>query len=789
MKRENFNQHWKVWKDTSPFELVFRVPEDAESVSLPHDAMFHEEQREDSVNAGSTGFLDGGEYKYWKSFFVPEEWRGEHVFFGFEGVYSHASVFINQSLAGEHASGYTEFLVEAESYIRFGQWNEILVSVKCGTRNSRWYSGAGIYRNVWIGHAPAVFLEPGSFRVTTMDVSEGGASVCTEICIRNDGLSAAEVRLSVRFEESGGDVVCAYEFPIRAAARNTVIFRKSVFLDRVRLWSEEHPDLYRVSVQLQDEEGILDVEETDTGFRRLTLDSRQGLRVNGVPVKLRGACIHHDQSILGAAACEAYEYRRVRLLKEAGFNAVRSAHNHASQALLSACDRLGVYVMDELTDVWNKSKSNYDSSLNFERDWKQDVETMTKADYNHPSVILYSTGNEIFEICTEKGIETSRMLGEEFHRMDPTRYTTNGINGAFAAGDGLAQIVKDISGKDPGKGDVNLFMGMMETKMPQIVSHPVIGEILEKLEPTMDVLGYNYMTARYETDAKKYPDRVMVGTETYPKQIAENWAVIQRTPSVIGDFTWTGWDYLGEVAPVYPALCNTGGDISATGMRRPVSFYREIVFGRSKGPCIAVQDPGRYGVERNFGPWCFTDCTFSYTYEGMEGRPVMIQVYGGGDTAELFQNGKSLGRKPCGKETGCFTSFDTVYEPGELTAVIYEDGKEAGRSVLRTVEKEKHLAVSARREDGHPLWIFADVLIQDSNGTIDRTEREIEMQISGPAELEAFGSEHARHRRGYRHPETTTTDGHALAVLRVTGEGKICLRVSSEGLETAEVFC
>lgn len=172
---------------------------------------------------------------------------------------------------------------------------------------------------------------------------------------------------------------------------------------------------------------------------------------------------------------------------------------------------------------------------------------MVTADYNHPSAVLYSTGNEIFEIATEKGLETSRMLGEKFHELDPTRFTTNGINGAFAAGDGLAQIVRDITGQEPGPGDVNVFMGAMANHMPEITRHKIVGDILEKLEPTMEVLGYNYMTARYRTDAARYPHRVMVGSETYPKQIAENWDAITRTSAVLGDFTWTGWDYLGEV--------------------------------------------------------------------------------------------------------------------------------------------------------------------------------------------------------------------------------------------------
>ena len=606
MKKINLNKGWKVWKDLDPFELVFRVPRDAVRVDLPHDAMFHEEQKQGTANGGYTGNIDAGEYKYYKRFFVPEEYRGGHVMLQFEGIYRNAGVFVNQSKVGGSAYGYTDFTVEAGDYLRYGEENEILVTVKCGTRSSRWYSGAGIYRDVWLFHGGETYVKPYGLRFTTIDADSEGALVCVSARIHNDGLSAKTLDLSVRVQEVGeGKTAADQVYPVRINSRSVLDFRKNIYIDGAKLWEEDSPNLYQITLTVREGETVLDETRVTSGIRKLSLDSRRGLRVNGKTVKLRGACVHHDQGILGASAYEDYEYRRVKRLKEAGFNAIRSAHNPASQALLNACDRLGMYVMDELVDVWNKSKVSYDYAIDFERSWEQDLRHMVDADYNHPSVIMYSTGNEIFEICTEKGFETSRMLSDKFHELDSTRYTTNGINGAFAAGDGLARIVDDITHgeADTGTGDVNVFMAAMERDMPGIVSHPIISGILEKLETTMDVLGYNYMTSRYLKDAAKYADRVMVGTETYPKQIAENWDAITRCPAVIGDFTWTGWDYLGEVSSVYPDLMNPAGDISLIGNRRPVSYYREIVFGLTKQPCIAVQDPANYGIPRNFGPW------------------------------------------------------------------------------------------------------------------------------------------------------------------------------------------
>lgn len=325
--------------------------------------------------------------------------------------------------------------------------------------------------------------------------------------------------------------------------------------------------------------------------------------------------------------------------------------------------------------------------------------------------------------------------------------------------------------------------------MPGIVSHPIISGILEKLETTMDVLGYNYMTSRYLKDAAKYADRVMVGTETYPKQIAENWDAITRCPAVIGDFTWTGWDYLGEVSSVYPDLMNPAGDISLIGNRRPVSYYREIVFGLTKQPCIAVQDPANYGIPRNFGPWCYTDCTFSYSYQGQEGKPIMIQVYAGGDTAELFQNGKSLGKQACGKDTAFETQFHTVYEPGELVAVAYENGKEIGRAALRTAGKPAALELSAETYD---TLAFINVDVVDEQGLLTAdASTPLHIEIEGPARLLGFGGLRARHRGGYENSDTTAGEGHALAVLRLDSSAedhkRITVKISGEGLTEGKI--
>lgn len=794
MHKEKWNSGWKFWVDNSPFELVFRVPREAIDVELPHDAMFHEEQRPNSVNRGSTGNIDARNYKYYKTFFVPEDWKGDHITLQFEGIYRHAMVYVNRSLVAQCAYGYIDFFAEIQDYLKFGEENEVMVAVKTGTQSSRWYSGGGIYRDVYLHRGPAVYVKPYSLRLTTKDIDEEGAAVEIRALIANDGMTAMTCNAQVSMLEEDGTTVVCNSYPVRIRSHSQVEFRKVVYVKNAKLWNEETPNLYQVKFQISEkpeerDEVFLDEDSITTGIRKLMLDSVHGLRVNGKSVKFRGACIHHDQGLLGAATYDDYEYFRVKKLKEAGFNAVRSAHNPASQALLRACDRLGVYVMDELTDAWNKSKTHQDYSQVFEKDWEKDVEAMVAADYNHPSVIFYSTGNEISEICSEKGFETSQMLGDKLHELDPGRYVTNGINGAFAAGDGLEKIVLDITGgkQEAGKGDVNMFMGALENHMPQIAAHDVVGDILHKLETTMDVIGYNYMTSRYLMDAKRYPDRLMIGSETYPKQIAENWDAITRCPAALGDFTWTGYDYMGEVRGNME-LFNVGGDVSAIGVRRPMSYLREIVFGLAKGPVITVQNPENYGCSRNFGPWKYTDCTFSYRYDGQEGKPMMIEVYAGGDSVELFQNGKSLGMCPCGKETAFVVKYDAVYEPGELMAVAYENGVEIGRSVLTTTGTASQIRLEQEMAECNELG-FVKITLMDAEGQTDyNADRLIQVELEGPAELVGFGSERSIHDHGFEKPEAIAAEGSALAIVKYAGNaGIVRLRVSGEGLETAEI--
>jgi len=483
-------------------------------------------------------------------------------------------------------------------------------------------------------------------------------------------------------------------------------------------------------------------------------------------------------------------------MKEAGFNAVRSAHNPASKALLTACDRLGVYVMDEAFDMWEKLKNYSDHALFFEKGWKDVIHSMVRVDFNHPCVILYSTGNEISEIGTKRGYDMNRQMCTLFHELDPSRFTTNGINGAFAAGNSLIEIAAHLTGKDESEfadGDINKFMFLVATAMDKIVQHPVVGDILARADSTNDVMGYNYMTARYLTDHEAYPQRVMVGTETYPKQIAENWNIIQTCPAVIGDFTWTGYDYLGEVGgpDAYPNLMNPAGDLDIIGVRRPVSYYRELVFGLTEKPYICVREAENFSKPRIFGPWKFTDGVRSWTFDGHDGDMVTAEVFSNGDSVELFLNGTSLGRKKNGEKGGYYTSFDLPYTRGELRAVSYRDDIIIGEDVLRTSNGTLHINLNIedyRYLSNNSDIVFVNISLVDEFGErAVLAKNRLHLSIDGDAELLSFASISEIHDHGFLKTSVIPGEGGALAVLRLPTDAACTIKVSSEELTSAKI--
>ncbi|MBU3875783.1 DUF4982 domain-containing protein [Faecalicatena sp. AGMB00832] len=802
-----FNDNWKFWIEGDSFALVWNIPDIAREVTLPHDAMIEKPAHEESLNGVNTGYRDGDVYNYVKLFQAPEEYKDKTVMLKFEGVYMNAFVYVNGQLAGKNPFGYTTFYVPLNNFLRFGQENEIRVQVRNGAMtNSRWYSGGGIYRDVYLLVSDLVHIVPEGVQVKTESADEEYAVLHVDTELENCFHTPAELVLETVIQDTAGNIAAQDSTVVTVFAQEKRKMSQRVTVVKPELWSDDTPVLYTCVTRLIKDGKVIDESSEKFGIRTLSLDARRGLRVNGSTVKLRGACIHHDSGLLGAATYDSVQFRQIRKLKEAGFNAIRMSHHPMAPAMLRACDELGMFVMDETFDMWNRCKSNYDYGLYFQEWWEKDVTAMVRKDFNHPSVILYSVGNEIPEIGTDHGAKICHDLSSKIKELDDTRFTLASINGVFAAGDQVdrivADVVSDLSKAGKIDGNVNDFMTLMDGHMDEIVVHNAITERLEKACAGVDIAGYNYMTARYELDGEAYPNRVIVGSETYPPEIARNWNLVEKLDHVIGDFTWTGWDYIGEAGVGVPAYqwgeggfgagfpCQLAypGDLDITGFRRPASYYREAVFGLRTKPYIAVQDPNRYGQQLIKTPWVISDTVSSWTWGGCEGKPVVVEVYSQGKETELFINGKSCGRKPAGKAAGFRTLFETTYEPGTILAVSYdEDGNQMGQIELHTAGEDRNLVLTAEPEMKDQM-IYIDAVLCDQDGnTVTDSDMKITLNVEGCAEAVGFGSGNPKPKYNFNEGVTETFHGRAQIILMRTGSGKIQVKVSAEDGKTAEL--
>lgn len=809
MIAEKYNEDWRFWKLSDSFAILPTIPTHADIVCLPHDAMIQHPAGQHSMNGGNTGYRDGDIYVYAKRFYVSEEDVDQSLLLKFEGVYMNAFVYINGEFAAKNPFGYSTFYVSMDPFLRYGEENEIWVQVRAGAMtNSRWYSGAGIYRDVYLYKAGLTYIVQDGIRITTEDADEECAVLRIETEVKNRCHGTKNLRLETTLTDEKGNRAAQEETAVILFEQETRKISARITVENPDLWSDKTPCLYTYESRLIDSDSgrILDTSIGKFGIRTLQLDAKRGLRINGKCVKLRGACIHHDSGLLGAATYEEAQFRQIWKLKQAGFNAVRMSHHPMAPAMLRACDSIGIYVMDETFDMWNQCKTDYDYALYFREWWEKDVEMMVQKDYNHPSVILYSIGNEIAEIGNPHGAKMCHDICRKIKSLDTTRYTLASINGIFASGSGFARIFRDVSCKNGGTGDVgnvNELMTMQEEHQDEIVVHDVISKCLEIACAYTDIAGYNYMTARYEKDARTYPQRILVGSETYPQEIGRNWGLVQKYPNIIGDFTWTGWDYIGEAGigipgyqqgeggfgAVYPAQLAYCGDLDITGYRRPMSYYREIVFGDRKEPYIAVQNPYGYGKELFKTPWVMSDSISSWNWHGYEGKPVVVEVYSAGDEVELFWNDVSLGRK---KKDRCEyrTLFDTVYKPGILKAAVYEDGQMTGETILKTAGEEQKLVLTEETcckalNQNQSLKYFKIEICDQEGILITDRDQKLTLEIEGNADLAGFGSGNPKPRYDFKEKTTETFQGRAQIILKNVDD-RIRIRVTSENGIIAE---
>ena len=787
MQKISFNEGW----------LFGRLNEESRrEVTLPHDAMIGEKRTAESAGGKNTGWYEGHDYVYEKTFSVPDEWKEKHIVFEFEGVYRNAKVYINGQLAGGRAYGYSNFYVDADKFLEFGKDNVIRVEAfNSDQPNSRWYSGAGIYRPVWLYVMPSSHIQLNGIKIKTLDYEQPGV----RISVNTSG--AGDVKIEVL---DGGKVIAMAKLSSAGTAE------AELSLPTARLWSPEDPYLYTCRVTFGE-----DVAEEKFGVRVMECTAEKGLTINGKRVILRGACIHHDNGILGSVNHPFADERKIKLLKEYGYNAIRSAHNPTSKATLEACDRLGVLVMDEYVDMWYIHKNKYDFASYFADEWKKDLASMVEKDYNHPCVVLYSIGNEVAETGQKKGIALAAEMTKYLHTLDD-RPVTCGINIFFnllySLGFGIysdkkadAELSAKKKKKSVGSEFFNDLAGIFgATTMKIGATLPGCNAKTKDAFAAMDVAGYNYGIMRYMRDFKKHPQRVILGSETFCADARKFWLIAKEHPALIGDFVWAGMDYLGEVgvgswenADYAPEFTGGPGWVSAGSGRldlngRPLAeaLYTRVAFDL---------DPIRVGVVRadmafekhSPSAWKLSSAWESWAWEGCDGKKTMVEVYTTCPRAALYINGKKVGEKKVGKNARAY--FKVTYASGELVAAgLDKSGREVCRTTLKSASKDTILAAIPENElISHDQLCYVKLRYTDKDGIWKPLARgDIGVKVEG-GELLALGSACPYNEQGYLGDTTDTYFGEALAIIRPSKDAeRIKLSaVSPYGNAETEVEC
>ncbi len=718
----------------------------------------------ESASGHFTGYTVNGIGWYRKHFVLHA--TNQLVAVRFDGVYMNSELWLNGHRLGEHPHGYTSFEFDLTPYLNPpGQENVLAVCVRNEGRNSRWYSGSGIYRHVWLTERDPVHIPTWGVFVTTPEVSPAQALVKTAVDVSNATGEQTSVQVRATLCDDHGKCLGRSEGALHLTAGETRTTERFIEVASPKLWSPDSPSLYLAKVEVITAESTNDVVATSFGIRSITVDAKNGFQLNGKTLKLRGGCVHHDNGPLGSTAIDRAEERKVELLKANGFNAVRTSHNPPSSAFLEACDRLGLVVIDEAFDQWNESKEHNEQDYHrFFKEWSdRDIAAMVCRDRNHPSVVFWSIGNEIPEQFRDH--DTARRLREDVLSHDGTRPITQAICSDW---------------------------GEVSRNWDQL-SDPAFSQL--------DVAGYNYLPEKFETDHARHPDRVMMTTESYPKACFAYWSAVENHSYVIGDFVWTAMDYFGEAGIGHNSLSNQKdsffmawpwfnawcGDLDVCGFKKPQSLYRDVVWRRSPIEMV-VHAPIPPGITENVSGWGWPDEMASWNWAGHEGEPLQVSVFSRCEKVRLELNGKVIGEKAVSAATQLTAQFKVPYAPGELRAIGLNNGKAVATTRLKTTGSPRKIRLTADRKSIHASrhdLAYVTVEIVDATGQrVPDAAIPVHFLVSGAGELAAQGSATPNDPASFRVPVRKTFQGRCLAILRPTrGTGRITLKAEANGLE------
>lgn len=767
------------------------------TVTLPHDAMLAEPRTALSAGGTNTGWYEGHDYEYQRTLTVPENELADTHILEFEGVYHNAEVWLNGQKAAFRPYGYTNFYVDCAPYLHAGE-NELRVIARNADQpNSRWYSGAGIYRPVQLWTAKGAHITLNGVKIRTLS------------------LQPAVVEVRVKTTAPGTVRLMVDDLPaVQQESNGEAVF--NLTLDNARLWTPETPNLYTCRVNFAD-----DVVTETFGVRKVEWGT-DGFLLNGKRYIIQGACIHHDNGLLGAVCDPDAVARKVRLLKENGYNAIRSAHNPCSKALLAECDRQGMLVMDEYIDHWYIHKTEHDYVDYFNDWWHQDLTDMVEKDYNHPCVVLYSTGNEVSETAQKRGIALTKEMTDFLHGLDDSRPVTCGVNifFNFLSSIGFGVYSDEKAKKEAERAEKAKQRGEKAAKKKAVGSQffnnlaGLLGDEFMKRGATlhgcdvktrdafanMDIAGYNYGIYRYKHDLKKYPQRLILGSETFCNDAYKFRELAKQEPRLVGDFVWAGMDYLGEVmvgsweyadyAETFdggPGWVSAGsGRIDLTGKPLGEALYTRVALEADNGPYIAVCPVNHTGDRHSPSAWKMTNAMPSWSWTGCEERKANVEVYARAARVELVLNGHTVGSKTL--KIDCLARFSIPYESGTLEAVSYDAADhEIGRCKLQSAGGTTRLTLDAEEPTVKPGHLcYVRLRYTDENGITKPLARgNIQVQVRGGT-LVGLGSACPFNKHSYLDSETDTYYGEALAIVRM-GDGDAMTIAASDGEYSAEL--
>ena len=717
---------------------------------MPHDWSIEGPFDEKNPTGGAGAFLPAGTGWYRRHFSAPPAWDGRRVFIEFDGVMANSDVWINGEHLGRRPYGYVSFRYELTGHLK----SENVLAVRCDNSAepaSRWYAGAGIYRNVRLAVTDPVHIDQWATFVTTPKATAAAATVHVASSVVNQ--SDKERTVAMQFmlvDPSGKAIVTRRTKPVAIAAGKSAGFEQTIEVDKPELWDLGHPAMYKLVASVTEGANSLDLESTPFGIRDAHFDAATGFWLNGRNFKLKGVCLHHELGGLGAAVPDRAWERRIASLQQLGVNAIRTAHNPPSPDFLDICDRMGVLVMDELFDQWTVAKNPYDYHLYF-REWsKIDVRDTVKRDRNHPSIILYSAGNEIRDTPQqEMAKQILRGLVDTFHEFDPSRPVTQALfrpNASHDYDDGLADI--------------------------------------------LDVIGQNYRENEILKAHEDKPSRKIVGTENgHDRSI---WLALRDHPAYAGQFLWTGTDYLGE-SRQWPVIGAGSGLLDRTGAIKPAGLERASWW--SEQPVVHLarrvaraqatpQDPG-------FTPLRRVQTVFAdWTPSNLEAHEESVEVYSNCDEVELLLNGKSLGSKPINADASPRV-WTVPFEVGLLHAVGKNKGAIVASEDFRTAGRPVKVVLSADRPT--LAWNWNDVAyvtarVVDANGiTIPGANNLVEFKVSGPGAIAAVDNADNSSHEPFQASSRHAYQGECVAIIRAGGSGRIVITASAGGLEGGSV--